>query len=69
VPQCGEPTGERLVHALDVQQQTATFTWESPCRCFRFIAHGSINDCGGTPSYGFTLDLSRAAAAGAAAAR
>jgi LPS-assembly protein len=61
-------TSERRVSAWQAQQHVASVAWESPCRCFRVVANASINDCGAF-SYRFSLDLSRAMAAGTAAAR
>lgn len=71
VQACEAPGGvrhERRVSGWQIQQHTASMSWESSCHCFRVIAHASVNDCGSL-SYNVTLDLSRAAAAGAAAAR
>lgn len=55
--------GTRRLGALHVQQQTASFTWDSPCRCFRLSAQVRTNDCGGLAdlreaSFGVALDLS-----------
>ncbi|WP_242344811.1 LPS-assembly protein LptD [Anaeromyxobacter terrae] len=36
----------REVSALHVQQQVATFAWQSPCRCFRVAAVVTLDDCG-----------------------
>jgi LPS-assembly protein len=55
-------TGQRTVSALHVQQQTASFVWDSPCRCFRVAASFGVNDCG-VYSYAASLELSRASAA------
>jgi len=58
VPSCGDPTSERRVSALQVQQHAASLAWESPCRCFRVTMIARLNDCGGV-SYSASIDLSR----------
>jgi LPS-assembly protein len=68
VGSCVDSTAQRRVEPMQVQQHTATLGWESPCHCFNFTAHLAMNDCRSL-TYGFSLDLSRAMAAGTAAAR
>lgn len=46
------------VSAWRVQQHTASFAWDSPCRCFRLAALVSVDGCGNS-SYRATIDLSR----------
>ncbi|HUL57943.1 MAG TPA: LPS-assembly protein LptD [Anaeromyxobacteraceae bacterium] len=48
----------REVSSGHLQQQHATLSWNSPCRCFRAAVTVGYNDCG-TFSYSFVLDLSR----------
>jgi len=53
----------RRLSALHVQQQTASFVWDSPCRCFRLSAQVRLNDCDGLfdpreASFHFAIDLS-----------
>jgi LPS-assembly protein len=63
VPQC-DGTGSRRLGALHVQQQTASFVWDSPCRCFRLSAHVRLNDCGDV-AFSAGIDLSPGEPAGA----
>jgi len=64
VPACSG-TGERRVSSLQVQQHTATFTWVSPCNCFRFTALVRLDDCGNL-SYDASIDLARLGTKGSA---
>jgi LPS-assembly protein len=48
----------RSVSAFAVRQHTASFAWDSPCRCFRLAALVSVDDCGDY-SYRATIDLAR----------
>jgi LPS-assembly protein len=41
---------------LHVQQHVGSFTWDSPCRCFRVVATVGVTRCGEV-SGGFSLDL------------
>jgi LPS-assembly protein len=69
VPSCADPkNAERRVGALQVQQHTASLSWESPCHCFRVLMSGHVNDCGGY-GYSATIDLGRLAAGSAPASR
>jgi LPS-assembly protein len=52
------PDRTREVGALHVQQHVGTFSWQSPCRCFKAAALVSVDDCGNV-SYRATLDLSQ----------
>jgi LPS-assembly protein len=58
-------TGERQVSSLQVQQHTATFTWNSPCNCFRLTAVVRLDDCGNL-SYSASIDLARLGSHGGA---
>ncbi|MGB8931832.1 MAG: LPS-assembly protein LptD, partial [Anaeromyxobacteraceae bacterium] len=44
--------------ALHVQQQTATFVWDSPCRCFRASAYVRLKKGGEFDTLGASIDLS-----------
>jgi LPS-assembly protein len=66
VPACTGGSGERRVDAGQPQQHVATAVWDSPCRCFRIVAVGRLNDCGGK-SGSLVLDLGRSAQARSAA--
>jgi LPS-assembly protein len=62
VATCNAGGGERRVEAGSPQQHVATAVWNSPCRCFRILAVGRLNDCG-EPSGSVILDLSHLAEA------
>jgi LPS-assembly protein len=64
VAACTPGGGERTVSAFQVRQHTASFAWDSPCRCFRLAALVSVDDCGNS-SYRAMIDLSRLGEAGA----
>jgi LPS-assembly protein len=56
----GRPGEERRVDALQIQQHTASFAWQSTCRCFRLVALVRVTDCDrglGDVSYRATIDL------------
>lgn len=62
-----DATGTRQVSAFHVQQQTATFVWSSPCRCFRAALRFGINDCATSfkdVSFKAEIDLSPSEPAG-----
>lgn len=62
-PGSAEPT--RRVGAGQVQQQVASFAWDSPCRCFRVAALARVDDCARSirdVSYSASINLSRLAA-------
>lgn len=46
VPACSGD-GTRHLDALRIQQQSASFLWDSPCKCFRLSAQVRLNDCDG----------------------
>ncbi|HEY6098180.1 MAG TPA: LPS-assembly protein LptD, partial [Anaeromyxobacter sp.] len=50
----------RRVSAMRPWQHTATFVWNSPCRCFRIVAYASINACGEL-KYDASIDISQLA--------
>jgi LPS-assembly protein len=52
------PDRTREVGALHIQQHVGTFTWQSPCRCFRAAAFVSVDDCGNV-SYRASLELAQ----------
>jgi len=58
----GDPAATRRLGALHVQQQTASFVWDSPCRCFRLALKVRLSDCDGfdprSAGVGLALDLS-----------
>jgi LPS-assembly protein len=59
-------TGERRLEAWQPRQHSATFVWDSPCRCFRIAAAATVNDCArslGDVSFSASIDLSRLGAA------
>jgi LPS-assembly protein len=63
-----DATGKRQVSAFHVQQQTATFIWNSPCRCFRAALKLGINDCANSfkdVSFKAEIDLSPSESVGA----
>jgi len=55
VPAC-TGTGERRVSSFHLQQHKATFSWDSPCHCFRLSAEVRLDDCGSL-GYGVMIDL------------
>ena len=56
--QCSPSEPPRPVGALHVQQHAGSFTWDSPCRCFRVVAAVGLNQCD-VWSYSFALDLAQ----------
>jgi LPS-assembly protein len=48
--------GTRALDALHVRQQKASFTWDSPCRCFRLMLRVRMNDCDGYTLRGTGFD-------------
>jgi LPS-assembly protein len=59
-------SGERRLEAWQARQHTATFVWDSPCRCFRIAAMATMNDCArsiGDVTFTASIELSRLAAA------
>jgi LPS-assembly protein len=59
VPSCqGDHTGLRRVAPLQIQQHAGTFTWDSPCRCFRLILTARVDDCGNY-TYSANIDFAR----------
>jgi LPS-assembly protein len=56
-PACADTGGTRRLGAFHVQQQSASFVWDSPCRCFRLSISAHLDDCG---NYGLAagIDLS-----------
>lgn len=53
-------TGTRTATAWELQQQTGSVEWDSPCHCFRARVAVRLNACGDV-SYSVGLDLGRAA--------
>jgi LPS-assembly protein len=62
---CPGGGSERHVQAGEPQQHVGTFVWDSPCHCFRSLAVGRLDDCGGHSGQ-VSLEFSRF---GASAAR
>ena len=58
VQSCSDPTAERRVSALQVQQHAASLAWESPCHCFRVTMVARLTDCG-VLGYTASIDLGR----------
>jgi LPS-assembly protein len=59
VPACvGE--GTRVTSPWEIQQQTGSVEWDSPCRCFRARLAVRLNACGDLGA-SVSLDLGRAA--------
>lgn len=51
-------SGRRL-EGWQIQQHSATLTWDSPCRCFRAVVNLRLNACNQLTSFGATIDLSQ----------
>jgi LPS-assembly protein len=68
VASCPDPSSERRVGALQVQQHSASLSWDSPCRCFRITMSARLDDCGG---YGYhaSIDLARLGSGSTGASR
>jgi LPS-assembly protein len=64
-PLCSGGTGTRRLEPLHIQQHVASFTWNSPCNCFRVAAIVNVNDCGGF-SPRVTIELAGLGAGGSA---
>jgi LPS-assembly protein len=64
VAACSPGGAPRSVSALHVRQHTASFAWDSPCRCFRLAALVTVDDCGDY-SYRAMIDLARLGDTGA----
>jgi LPS-assembly protein len=60
VPGC-DGVGSRVADAWEVQQQTGSVEWNSPCRCFRARVAVRLNACGELVPV-ISLDLGRAGA-------
>ena len=67
IPTCSG-NGVRSLDAFHIQQHVASFSWNSPCNCFRVIARVNVNDCGGFAPY-LAIELSQLGSAGAGAFR
>ena len=50
----------RLANAWELQQQTGSIEWDSPCHCFRARVAVRLNACGELGG-SFTVDLGAAA--------
>lgn len=59
VPAC-QGDGTRIASPWEIQQQTGSVEWDSPCRCFRARLALRLNACGDVGA-SFTLDLGKAA--------
>jgi LPS-assembly protein len=59
VPAC-QGDGTRVASPWEVQQQTGSVEWDSPCRCFRARLAVRLNACGDLGA-SFSLDLGKAA--------
>lgn len=59
VPAC-QGAGTRIADAWEVQQQTGSLEWDSPCRCFRARVAVRLNACGDLGA-SVAFDLGRAA--------
>lgn len=60
VPACAGP-GSRVAEAWEIQQQTGSLSWDSPCRCFRARVAVRLNACGDLGA-SLAIDLGRAGA-------
>ncbi len=61
VPACVGP-GTRVADALEIQQQTGSVEWDSPCKCFRARVSLGRNACGDLGA-SLTFDLGKTGAA------
>lgn len=62
VPACIGP-GTRVANSWEVQQQTGSIEWDSPCKCFRARLAVRMNACGDVGA-SLGLDLGKAGGAG-----
>jgi LPS-assembly protein len=44
--------------APHVYQHNFSFTWDSPCKCWKAGVTAILNECSEKPAFGFVLDLS-----------
>lgn len=49
----------RRLEGWQIQQHSATLTWDSPCRCFRAVVNLQLNACNQLSRFGATIDLSQ----------